>query len=178
MKKNIHTLHGLWPSLQNGQYLLHCNQGSDVPINIYDKDLLISMRNFWPSYSSKDEIFWQHEYNKHGYCRTLRTRANGFLPYFKLGMELFKNYNLSEIISDLVENNKKSEIQIKTQDLRKVIDDKLSDLTYDLSCIKIKSKIFLKEVKIYFNLNFQSFTPIRRRSSCPNNKIIYIPKID
>lgn len=170
------TLHGLWPSLKSGSMLPDCNSGKDVPISIADKALLTTMQADWPSYTGPDDKFWTHEYNKHGFCYTNKSKTEGFIPYFSLGMEIFKKHNLENFISDLVDGSKDAEIAIKTGDLKALIAKKFPEIKFDLDCKKSGTKSFLAEIRIYLNLDFKSFVPPKGRSDCPASQPIYIGK--
>jgi len=83
--KNNFTLHGLWPSYQNGTETYWCNGDNDIKIEIKDKELLDFMNDYYTgSYHSK-EYLWGHEYNKHGYCYNQRKELdpNEYEYYFK-----------------------------------------------------------------------------------------------
>ena len=170
------TLHGLWPNLRNGNMLPACNTGKDVPIRIADKSLLAAMQSDWPSYTGPDEKFWTHEYNKHGFCYTEKTKTEGYVPYFSLGMEIFKKHNLENFISDLINESHEAEIAIKTDDLKALITKKFPLIKFDFDCKKFGTKSYLEEIRIYLDLDFNSFVPPKGHSDCSASAPIYIGK--
>jgi len=170
------TLHGLWPSLKSGSFLPECNPGEEVPISIADKSLLDKMKADWPSYTGPDEKFWTHEYNKHGYCYTNKSKTQGYVPYFSLGMDIFKKYQLESFIDELIEKSTQEEILITIDELNGIIAKKFPYIYFDLDCKRIENKNYLGEIRIYLDLDFNSFSPKIRRSDCPTSHPIYIGK--
>lgn len=77
------TLHGLWPEWSQG-----CG-GPD-----FDAGQISSIRSQmdgdWltcPEYHSTNEIFWAHEWSKHGSCSSMSE-----IDYFQAGLQLYKQY--------------------------------------------------------------------------------------
>lgn len=170
------TLHGLWPSLKSGNMLPECNTGKDIPISIADKTLLTTMQSHWPSYTGPDEKFWTHEYNKHGFCYTNKSKTEGYIPYFNIGMEIFKKNNLENFISELIDGSNEPEIAITTEELKVLVAKKFPDIKYNFDCKKSGAKSYLAEIRIYLDLDFNSFMPPKGRSDCPASQPIYIGK--
>jgi len=170
------TLHGLWPSLLSGKLLGDCNSGENIFVKIADQRLLESMKNHWPSLTGPDDKFWNHEYNKHGLCYTHKFKTEGFIPFFSLAMDMFSKQNLANMISELIENSSEAEIQIKTEDLRAIIIKKYPNIYFDFDCKKVGSKSYLSEIRIYYDLNLNSFIPPKGRTNCPASQNIFIGK--
>ena len=78
------SIHGLWPQETIKKYPQYCK---DVE---FDIDLLYPimdrLKDEWYSNRGVDEIFWKHEYLKHGTCN-----FNDFneYEYFKTALDLF-----------------------------------------------------------------------------------------
>ncbi|KAM7253788.1 hypothetical protein ACFE04_031470 [Oxalis oulophora] len=67
-KPLLFTIHGLWPSLANGDPAPQTSGNIlSVPrINRFERELLNSLDNYWPSLKYKNnKEFWVHEYNLH-----------------------------------------------------------------------------------------------------------------
>jgi ribonuclease T2 len=93
--KNIFTLHGLWPSYRNGKMIEECNKGELINVKITEEDLLKEMLTFWISYTSDNQNFWNHEYNKHGYCYSERYKQYNPDNFFNKSMSLYNQYSLT-----------------------------------------------------------------------------------
>ena len=154
-----------------------CNKGQDLPININDRALLTTMEADWPSLTGPNEKFWTHEYNKHGFCYTNKTKTEGYIPYFSVGIELFRKNNLQNFISDFVNGSTQAEIAIKTDDLKALINKNYPKIKFDFDCKKFGTKSYLSEIRIYFDLELNSFVPPKGRSDCPASQPIFIGKI-
>ena len=85
--KNAMTIHGLWPSLKNGNRLNECTSGKKIIDN--SSSLFQSMRTNWPSLTNTKNVdFWGHEYNKHGYCMVEEYGWSGYERYFQFVIDL------------------------------------------------------------------------------------------
>ena len=85
--RNAMTIHGLWPSLKNGNRLNECTSGKKIIDN--SSSLFQSMRTNWPSLTSTKNVdFWGHEYNKHGYCMVEEYGWSGYERYFQFVIDL------------------------------------------------------------------------------------------
>jgi len=100
-KKNIFNIHGLWPNGENGKQLPDCNTGNHINFEIDDDTLQKNMEIHWPSLTGPNAKFWEHEYNKHGYCYTHKY-GGAQTEFFGKAMELFLNWGLENIISELM----------------------------------------------------------------------------
>ena len=136
------------------------------------------MRSYWPSYTGTDEKFWEHEYNKHGYCYTVKSKTTGFQPFFKVGLDLYKNLNLAQIIDEVVSRSSGTEIQISSDELRNSINKRYSNLFYDFACERSGSKQYIKEIRIYLNLDLKSFNPPKHDIECSRTQPITIGKFN
>ena len=80
---NNWTIHGLWPEWNNG-----------CPGAQFDMNALTSMRSQleqkWlscPEFGESNEVFWQHEWEKHGTCSGMQEAA-----FFQRGLQLYDQY--------------------------------------------------------------------------------------
>jgi hypothetical protein len=61
------TVHGLWPQRRDGTWPEFCDSSSELDVDEIE-DLLPDLEKAWPSWSSDDETFWNHEWTRHGTC--------------------------------------------------------------------------------------------------------------
>ncbi|RKP09066.1 RNase Sy, partial [Thamnocephalis sphaerospora] len=110
------TLHGLWPDECNGDQGPRngCDSRRNYPnlgriIKNADPDLYTSMTTFWPSYKKNVELFWSHEWNKHGTCvSTLEPQClsetaephTDVLVYFRTALALREQFNPYKVLAD------------------------------------------------------------------------------
>ena len=88
-------MHGLWPERRDGTWPQFCAPGDDLNVEEI-ADLVPEMERVWPSWSSDDEAFWNHEWARHGTCAmsTIRGHQHRFfetvLRLHDLEMDLLK----------------------------------------------------------------------------------------
>ncbi|RKP34279.1 RNase Sy [Dimargaris cristalligena] len=75
--KKSFTIHGLWPDLCDGTFLPAngCDRDRNYDdiasiVRRRDSSLLEWMNQYWPSNRNNNNVFWAHEWNKHGTCVT------------------------------------------------------------------------------------------------------------
>ena len=78
------SIHGLWPQYSVSKYPRYCHS-ANFDISALDP-IIASLKKYWYSDRDDDEIFWEHEYLKHGTCN-----FNHFdeYSYFKTTLDLF-----------------------------------------------------------------------------------------
>ena len=89
------TIHGLWAERYDHTYPQWCNKNDKFDINKI-KDLVPTLEYVWHDYMhNNSEIFWKHEWLKHGTCTLdiLPTERD----YFLKALELYSNYNIYDI---------------------------------------------------------------------------------
>ena len=94
--KNILTLHGLWPSIE-GSKLKDCNVGKQIDIIFEDEDFNSKMQKYWPSLYGPSKTFWDHEYNKHGYCWVMKYKKTDPDDFFVMTLNLYHGKGLDQI---------------------------------------------------------------------------------
>ena len=167
------TIHGLWPSLLKGKNLPECNTGTKISIK--DDDKMKEVRTYWPSLNGNaNNVFWEHEYNKHGFCYNKRMNypEGDYHFYFNKAMEIFKKKNLNRLIINAVGDHE----GIQTFSYSKLyagIRKVLGGDYFQIVCNTIKGKQYLGEIRVGFNLNFE-FTKILKKTGCSNKKEIII----
>ncbi|KAF5875591.1 putative ribonuclease t2 protein [Botrytis fragariae] len=101
---NSWTIHGLWPDHCDGTYDSTCDTSREYSsiTNILSAagqtSLLSYMNTYWVSDDSTNEVFWEHEWNKHGTCiSTLEpscyssyTTGAEVVDFFNVAVDLFK----------------------------------------------------------------------------------------
>jgi hypothetical protein len=85
------TLHGLWP-----QSKINCsNEQFDPKLVAPIRD---EMNKFWYSYkahtSEADEVFWSHEWSKHGTCYKQSHPGTTQLEYFAKALDIHHNIGM------------------------------------------------------------------------------------
>ncbi|CEI90297.1 Putative Ribonuclease T2 family protein [Rhizopus microsporus] len=109
------TIHGLWPDKCDGTYAP--SNGCDSSRNLSNIASVIKsangtlynrMNTFWPSYKGDNNVFWSHEWNKHGTCvSTLRPTCYGdkyvkyqeIPEYFEKALDLRDEYDVYGALS-------------------------------------------------------------------------------
>ena len=172
--KNIFTLHGLWPSFKDGRRLSDCNTGSKIDVKITGENLYKEMLTYWISYVNKNDEFWDHEYNKHGYCYTQRY-GKSIEDFFDTTMNLYKKYSFDQMmikaLPDIV--GKRDEEAFTYQQLREKFIDVNREIYFDLDCKVVNGKKYLSEIRLYYDLNL---TPVNvsEASDCNGTEPVYV----
>ena len=87
------SIHGLWPQNSKTDYPQFCH---DVTFDIsLLEPIMTSLKKIWRSDRGPDDIFWEHEWKKHGSC--MFNGANEF-NYFNTTLSLFELVNKEGII--------------------------------------------------------------------------------
>ncbi|KAI9022229.1 ribonuclease T2-like protein [Phycomyces nitens] len=110
------TLHGLWPDTCSGGQTgssgcdssrTYSNVGTILESG--NPTLYSSMNTYWPSYNDDNNVFWTHEWGKHGTCVTTLapacfgndyTKYDDMYGYFNKVLSLRKEYDLYKIFSN------------------------------------------------------------------------------
>ncbi|KAG0734786.1 hypothetical protein G6F60_010024 [Rhizopus arrhizus] len=111
---NAFTLHGLWPDKCSGAYAPSggCDSSrasSSIASVIKSKDssLYSSMLTYWPSDQGDNNVFWSHEWSKHGTCVSTYDPdcydnyedGEDIVDYFQKAMDLRSQYNVYNAFS-------------------------------------------------------------------------------
>ena len=95
-------IHGLWPQNSKDSYPSFCRT-VDFDINKLNS-IIEQLNEYWYSLEEKNELFWSHEWKKHGSC--MFNDMDEF-DYFNKTLELFKKVKDMGIIENY-KNGKKS----------------------------------------------------------------------
>ena len=148
--KNVLTIHGLWPSIV-GEKLEDCNTGKQIDIKFDDVDFNNVMEEYWPSLKGADVQFWDHEYNKHGFCWVMKYGKTDPDDFFRMALELYNKKNLDKILLDGDFNITPGTQSFEYQKLR----DKFSDVVnhnFDMHCVNHDGLQYLIDIYIYLDL--------------------------
>ena len=168
------SIHGLWPSMQDGSRIKDCNSGSYIEIVDDGKDPFPKMEKFWPTLSANgNEYFWKHEYNKHGYCYNKREDfdVEEYKKYFSKAIEVYEKFNLGDIIKNVVGEvpTETKTITVSYDELYNGIRNQLGGDYFGLTC---KSG-YLQEIRIGFNLDFELDEGTFSKSCSGNIKLYF-----
>ena len=130
--KNTMTIHGLWPSLKSGKYLDDCTTG--ISIEDDGSTLFQYMKQYWPSFSANgNEYFWEHEYNKHGYCMVEEYNWDGYEEYFSFVINLhLKSYR--DLIIKAFPNYSNTSVSLTYEQVITAIRKVIPNATFKMNC--------------------------------------------
>ena len=170
------TIHGLWPSSSTGKTLPSCNPGKDISIVDSGSDIFLKMRKYWPSLNhNPNEVFWGHEFNKHGYCylKKFNFDEKAYEMYFYKTLELFFNFRINNLITYIAGDADDGDYVLPDDFITKM-NKQFGENTYSLRCTKYGVEFYLSEIRIKFDMNFQIRTKGKNQNSCPNGKPIHV----
>lgn len=171
--KNHMSIHGLWPSLKSGSQISTCNTGTQVSIVDDGSSTFISARKYWPSLTGANTDFWNHEYNKHGYCYSNKIGNFDYKLYFKKALDVFTSKKINTLITDTF-GTQSGEYAVSLSTLKSKLTSKLGGNYYALVCKTISSKQYLQEIRISLDLNFNYMTSSLSSSTCSSSKNVII----
>jgi ribonuclease T2 len=95
LEKDKWSIHGLWPQYNKSDYPTYCKE---VSFDIEKlSPILDELNKYWSSYEKSDnDVFWEHEWKKHGSCYFKNIDELG---YFETTLRLYHQV----IAEDLVE---------------------------------------------------------------------------
>ncbi|WJX22464.1 phytepsin [Trifolium repens] len=154
---NFFTVHGLWPSNNMG-----CDPELCVP-NSFDinkiNSLIVDLRDAWPSLFIRNYKFWENEWNKHGSCSAFNQ-----YEYFKLGLDIWKEYNLTSILE---QDGIVPGYSYPPRKIRRAI---LKEVGFEPSLICVRS--FLTQIQLCLDPLAQSYIPCPNLSTSCNGNLI------
>jgi ribonuclease I len=169
------SLHGLWPSLSSGAYLPDCNSGDAIDIIDTGTETFLKMRQYWPSLTGTNKDFWDHEYNKHGYCYNMKYDIDEekYDFYFARVLDLFFDLKINTIITDIVGDLEDGEHALP-DDFNDKMDQRFGANTYSLRCTKYGGKYYLQEIRFRLDLDLKLTTKGKSQASCPTGQPIIV----
>jgi ribonuclease T2 len=174
-KKNSFTIHGLWPSFTSGYRMADCNTGPEISVSPQGQTLE-TMNNMWYSVRGSNVKFWNHEYNKHGYCFSQRYHEKDEQPYFTKVVGVFMEHALDQLITHALGDvmiKQDKEVQFTFTELHQLMQNARKDLYFDITCAKKQHKQYINEVRVYFDLEFK---PLKysEKSNCNKSEPIFV----
>ena len=166
--KNTMTIHGLWPSLKSGKYLNECTSG--VSIDDDGSSLFLSMRQYWPSFNSNgNEAFWEHEYNKHGYCMVEEYGWDGYEDYFEFVINNVFLKTYKDLITKAFPSYSNTIVTVTYEEMQTAIKKIIPNATFKMNC---KSK-YIYELYFYLEKDFTPSTSSRFSNSCASAQLVF-----
>ena len=164
--KNTMTIHGLWPSLKSGKYLDTCTSG--IIIEEDDSKLFDDLRQYWPSLNKPNTYFWEHEYNKHGFCMVEEYNWDGYEEYFEFVINLFlKDYK--DLMIKAFPNYSNKSIIITYDEMKEKIQKIIPNANFKMNC----NKKFIYEFYFYLEKNFTPSVNSRFSDSCNSGILVF-----
>ena len=165
--KNTMTIHGLWPSLKSGQYLETCTSG--VSIEDDGTPLFENLKQYWPSLSKNtNEVFWEHEYNKHGFCVVEEYGWDGYEEYFEFVLDLFLKEYKDLIIKSFPDYSEKT-IVINYEEMKEKIHKIIPNATFKMNC----NKKYIYEFYFYLEKDFSPSVNSRFSYTCNSGILVF-----
>ncbi|XP_071963058.1 ribonuclease Oy-like [Antedon mediterranea] len=176
------TIHGLWPSLENGTNPEYCyspqmfNDSTITP-------LVKQLNQTWPNLILENPftVFWQHEWCKHGTCGENTSAINGELNYFQKGIDLHNNLSLTNVLESghILPGRNYSLSNINS------VLFKAFNVTTKVLCFYNKEQVVLQQVEICYNKNFtlrncpgSTQKRLTNLGNCSSKKDIYYPPLN
>ena len=172
---NINTIHGLWPSYKDKNVPQWCNLDTNIEINNSTND----METYWINMDMENnKQFWNHEYNKHGFCYNKRINkpTEDYLLYFNKTIEVYNNItniaNQTINLKDLMKQHLYPGIFAGMNKLSKsYLTTKLQELfgngTFGFTCLEFQGNYYLYEIKVFLDTSFTSLYTEGFDSNCP-----------
>lgn len=95
-EENFFTLHGNWPTYNDGSYPCECG-GSFDPNEI--SSISSDMNKFWPSFRGSNDDFWSHEWTKHGTCASSSPYLKGELNFFSNTLKARASFDIYDALT-------------------------------------------------------------------------------
>lgn len=172
-KKNILRIHGLWPSKIDTFELGYCNNGSKVRISKENIPNASALKELWPSLGNFETVkFWEHEYNKHGFCYSKKHNHANHKKYFEKSLELYKSEGFENLISNAFPELQNTNI-LSYDSIMKGLSKTLGEerKNFEIYCIQIPNEgQYLKEIRFFYDLDFKRMNEHNFRSNCYRGK--------
>lgn len=99
---NSFSIHGLWPTKYHTLGPFFCNRSAHFDPEAI-KSIETELTDVWTNieYGTSTYSLWAHEWTKHGTCAAeVLENFNTELKYFTRGLEFYRTYNLTNILSE------------------------------------------------------------------------------
>ena len=154
--------------------LAPCNEG--IVIKPDGTSVFQEMNIEWPSFSITNVEFWEHEYNRHGYCYSVHTKTtNDPTIYFQTTLDLFNSKSYADIFNKIA---KTKNYRWDYDDLHKQIYDLIGP-GFQLECLMNGDNQLLDEIHVYYDIDFNIIpNPVLIGKSCSKSMDISIFPFD
>ncbi len=166
---NILMIHGLWPSYKKGRFPQWCNIDDDIQIEEFPEGLNYNMTNYWVGIDTTNKDFWNHEYNKHGYCynQKINQDVSNYNFYFQKAVDIYHHYELKNLLKDFFPGIFAGENKLNKQYIEQKLDERFGIGTHCLSCIRYGQRFYLYEIRLKLDLEFNLTTDGHTTDNCP-----------
>lgn len=98
-KKEVWTIHGIWPTKLDTFGPNFCNNSAKFDIDKLDP-IVDQMYLFWPNIETGTDYdsLWKHEWMKHGTCAASLEELDDELKYFNKGISWHSGFFMSEVL--------------------------------------------------------------------------------
>ncbi|XP_037273962.2 ribonuclease Oy [Rhipicephalus microplus] len=172
-ERNFWTVHGLWPS-SNSSTPEFCNR--TLRYNATTLGPLVPQLDlYWPSLtSSNNNIFWKHEWQKHGTCATIVPELDGLYNFFNETLTLYLKYNITEYLlnSGVVPTSEKT---YQLQTIKNALHDDIKGAA-NFVCYSSRnySAPVLAEIRFCLDRQLQPIDCKAKHSGCGQGNVYYL----
>jgi ribonuclease I len=173
----IMRIHGLWPSLKDGSRLPECHTGAEIQVEPKEGvEPYSTMEEIWPSLNKNHEFnFWTHEYNKHGYCYSVKYQKASYIPFFQTTIDLFAKQNYAPLMKKAFPSQPGQDVTSTYNEIIRRFADVIGQEYFELICTRLKGgNQLLTEVRFYFDLDFNTMPGFKYHTNCQVDKEIII----
>jgi len=173
--QNIFSIHGLWPNFISEKRISDCNTGQAITVDPQGETREI-MDSYWSSLKGTNEGFWEHEYNKHGYCVTERYNFPNEQKFFDDGVGIYQKWQMNQLMTHTlgdIQMRDNDEVEFTFDELTEQIHNARTDLFFTINCVSHEKKQYISEIHFYFDLEFSPLDH-QQHSSCDKDKSIYV----
>ena len=167
LEPNILTIHGLWPSLKSGKMLDPCTSG--VKIEETDPELFAELKKSWTTFYGTYTDFWEHEYNKHGYCMVQEYNWDGYEDYFRFTNNLYKAL-FKNIIQQVYHYDSKSRVVTVYKELFQL---RLRKIMKNATIKMLCKNWYITEIYFYLNKDFSASPDSSFSEDCKIGNLIF-----
>ncbi|XP_055913589.1 ribonuclease Oy [Eupeodes corollae] len=153
-KKEVWTIHGIWPTKLDTFGPNFCNNSAKFDIDkLYP--IVDQMYLFWPNIENGTEYdsLWQHEWVKHGTCAAQLEELNDELKYFYQGLNWLSSVFMSDVLekSGIYPDSNNTVISLHTAVVKALGKNPSIHCLYDNK----KDVSYLSEIRVCFDKKLQ-----------------------
>lgn len=174
-ERNFWTIHGLWPSSDNPTPPEFCNRTLRYNATALEP-LVPQLDQYWASLTStNNNIFWKHEWQKHGTCATVVPALDGLVNFFNTTLHMYLKYNFTEYLqnSGVLPS---SQSTYKLEDIKEALHDDVKGAA-NFVCYSSKnySAPVLAEIRICLSRELRPIDCKPKHSGCGQGEVYYLP---